>query len=394
MVVPIEVRVVGHSEAGARAGVPLSRSDARRAPVGVVRPGGLGNGFMAAAQERLTSGVAPKTLSGQKTALRAFKEYLLLEGLDLSAFGVSNMAELSILDQSIRSQTIFLGFAEYLVTARRVQVETAKQYVRNVRAQFKIRTGVDPSLGHPWGLLTTLYGRLKRDFPEKRTKRNPILQQHLLQFKARLDMSDTTCKMYWALSLLLFFGVSRKGDHLPESRVGFDPTTDTTRSDLQARDAEMYVVKIKQTKTRHKADLNFDGKPLVRSRGNPLCPVTAIEDYLAADPLDAGDDPSTTPLFRHTNGSAVSRDDIHQFVKVMTRTIGLRPEHFGGHSFRIGGATAALSCEAGDKFTVQVMGMWLGDSVSLYTRPTMTMIKGLLKQMMSNTETIVTESGD
>ena len=53
-------------------------------------------------------------------------------------------------------------------------------------------------------------------------------------------------------------------------------------------------MKIKQTKTRHKADLNFDGKPLVRSRGNPLCPVTAIEDYLAADPLEAGDDPTTT----------------------------------------------------------------------------------------------------
>jgi hypothetical protein len=38
--------------------------------------------------------------------------------------------------------------------------------------------------------------------------------------------------------------------------------------------------------------------------------------------------------------------------------------------------------------------LWLGDSASLYTRPTMTMIKALLKQMMSNTETIVTESGD
>jgi hypothetical protein len=40
------------------------------------------------------------------------------------------------------------------------------------------------------------------------------------------------------------------------------------------------------------------------------------------------------------------------------------------------------------------MGMWLGDSVALYTRPTMPMIKALLKQMMSDTETIVTESGD
>jgi hypothetical protein len=326
-----------------------------------------------------------------RTALRAFKEYLLLEGLDLAPFIITNTAEVSLLDQSIRSETIFMGFAEYLVTYRRVQVDpTAKSYVRSVRSQLADRTGQDPALGHDWRRLVRLFGRLQADYPSKRTKRNPILQQHLLKFRERMDMTDSTCKMYWALALLLFFGVSRKGDHLPESRIRFDPATDTTRSDLQARDADMYVVKVKQTKTR-KEDLNFDGKPLVRDRGNPLCPVTALEDYLSVDPLQAADDPTTTPLFRHANGSAVSRADIHTFVKVMTKEIGLKPENYRGHSFRIGGATAALCCEAGDKYTVQVMGMWLGDSVGLYTRPTVAMIKVLLRQMMGSTETVVTE---
>jgi hypothetical protein len=39
-------------------------------------------------------------------------------------------------------------------------------------------------------------------------------------------------------------------------------------------------------------------------------------------------------------------------------------------------------------------GCGFGISVSLYMRPSMSMTKGLLKQMMSSTETIVTESGD
>jgi len=378
------------SEADARRGVPLGGSDTRRKPVGVVRIRDGGQGFMASAAARLTSSLAPKTQSSMRTALRAFREYLLLEGLDLAPFIISNTAEVSLLDQSIRSETIFMGFAEYLVTYRRVQVNpTAKTYVRSVRAQLTDRTGQDPALGHDWRRLTRLFGRLLADYPSKRTKRNPILQQHLLKFREKMDMTDTSCKMYWALALLLFFGVSRKGDHLPESRVRFNPDTDTTRSDLQARDVDMYVVKVKQTKTR-KEDLNFDGKPLVRVAGNLLCPVTALEDYLTADPLRVDEDPTTTPLFRHQDGSAVSRADIHSFVKIMTKETGLKPENYGGHSFRIGGATAALCCEAGDKYTVQVMGMWLGDSVGLYTRPTVSMIKVLLKQMMSSTETIVT----
>ena len=351
-----------------------------------------GQGYMARAVSRLRSGLAKKTKSTYKTALRAFKEYLLLEGLDLTPFVVTHMNEMSLLEQSIRSETISMGFAEYLVTGRRVQVDpTTKQYIGNVRSQLADYAGPDPALGHDWRRLRRLLGRLQSEYPSQRKKRNPILQQHLLKFKAAMDMTDVVCKMYWALALTLFFGVSRKGDHLPESRVGFDPLTDTTRSDLEQRGADLYVLKVKQTKTR-KEDLNFDGKPLIRVAGNPLCPVTALEDYLAADPLCASDDPARTPLFRHRDGSATSRADTSKFVKLMIKAIELNPDHYGGHRFRIGGATAALSCEAGDEYTVKVMGMWLVDSVSLYTRPTMTMVASLLVEMMSKSETLVTES--
>jgi len=119
-----------------------------------------------------------------------------------------------------------------------------------------------------------------------------------------------------------------------------------------------------------------------------------MEDYLRSDVLGASEDPNVTPLFRHADGSAVSGDDLHKFVKLAAEAIGLKPEHFGGHSLRIGGATVALACESGNKYSVQVLGMWLGESVKLYTRPTMEMLSTLLLEMMRKKETRATATLD
>ena len=61
---------------------------------------------------------------------------------------------------------------------------------------------------------------------------------------------------------------------------------------------------------------------------------------------------------------------------------------------RIGGATVALACESGNKYSVQVLGMWLGESVKLYTRPTMEMLSTLLLEMMRKKETRATATLD
>jgi hypothetical protein len=123
------------------------------------------------------------------------------------------------------------------------------------------------------------------------------------------------------------------------------------------------MVNIKQAKTR-KRDHLHTGKPLIRDKGNPLCPVTALEDYMASAPLARSEDPNQVPLFRHADGSAESGDDLKKFVKLAAEGVGLNPEHFSGHSLRIDGATAALACDSGNEYCVKIMGMWVGDSVA------------------------------
>jgi hypothetical protein len=118
---------------------------------------------------------------------------------------------------------------------------------------------------------------LESEYPDDTRVREPILQQHLLELKSKLDLNERIYKTYWALVLMLFFVVGRKTDHLPSTRSGFDEETDSTRADARYVNDDLMIIEIKQTKTRLQ-DRNHPDKPLVRDRGNPLCPVSALED--------------------------------------------------------------------------------------------------------------------
>ena len=348
-------------------------------------------GFREAAIDRLTQGLAESTQSKNRTMMKHFRTYLFLESMEWADLALSPDGS-GIPEMSKRNETTFMGFAEYLAVVRGIAMKTTgRQYVSGVKTLLGTESGYDPTYGQRWLRLRRVLGRLEIEYPTAPKRRDGFLQQHLLQLREKLDLSKRQYKMYWALVLMLFFGVSRKGDHLPSSRRKFDETTDTTVSDVTRVSAEVTMVKIKQTKTRSRDHLH-NGKPFVRDEGNPLCPVTALESYMASSPLGEAEDPTSTALFRHEDGSAVSGDDLTKFVKIAARTIGLEPDYYSGHSLRIGGATAALACKSGDEYSVKVLGMWVGEAVQLYTRPTIEMIKTLLLEMMRKKTTSATST--
>ena len=57
-------------------------------------------------------------------------------------------------------------------------------------------------------------------------------------------------------------------------------------------------------------------------------------------------------------------------------------------SRRIGGTTATLACNCGDKYTIKVLDMWVGEYVHLHTRTTMEILSVLLLEMMRSTKTV------
>ena len=279
----------------------------------------------------------------------------------------------------------------FLVEGRGMTIGTAKQYGRTVRTDISNETGWDlKAMGdNKWGRLTRLFAKLEKLHPGKTRIRKPILQQDLLRIRERLDLRQHEQAMCWAVLLMGFFGVNRGGDVLPQTQSGFDPECDACREDVSFEGDDLMLLDLRgNTKTGAKTN-EFDFKPYVRDRGNPLCPVTAYMHYISLDPTNKGENRRRTPLFRHKNGKSVSTKDVVKFLKREVAAIGLDPDHYSGHSVRIGGATAALSCPSGDEYTVKVMGYWLGEAVRLYTRPTREMVTALQREMMRSRHTRV-----
>ena len=63
----------------------------------------------------------------------------------------------------------------------------------------------------------------------------------------------------------------------------------------------------------------------------------------------------------------MTKQKLNQLVKEMSRHVGLGPERYSTHSFRIGAATTAAAAQIPD-WKIRMLGRWLSDSYLLYIR--------------------------
>ena len=103
--------------------------------------------------------------------------------------------------------------------------------------------------------------------------------------------------------------------------------------------------------------------PLPRIPGSPLCPVTALQQYLASVQL-----PPSSPLFVYKSQDAYRPVLAHQsnaFHKASLSVIGVNATHFSSHSFRRGGATFPFCADAPTTF-IKAQGDWKSDAFLVY----------------------------
>ena len=103
--------------------------------------------------------------------------------------------------------------------------------------------------------------------------------------------------------------------------------------------------------------------PLPLIPGSPLCPVTALKQYLNSVQLSP-----QSPLFVSQSQGSYRPILAHQysaFIKKSLSAIGLNPAHYSSHSFRRGGATFAFSNRAPTDF-IKSQGDWASDAYLVY----------------------------
>ena len=120
------------------------------------------------------------------------------------------------------------------------------------------------------------------------------------------------------------------------------------------------VVTIRYSKTDQSGESVF--LKFTASQNEFLCPVRAMFDFLKIRT------PVSGPLFSHFGGTPLACTQVNHVLKKGVTLLGLSPNDFSSHSFRIGAATSAAMCGASDD-QIRTWGRWKSSAFELYIRP-------------------------
>lgn len=157
--------------------------------------------------------------------------------------------------------------------------------------------------------------------PDKRRPVTPAVLRHLGRMLPKVCSSNHEVTLFWAAFVLAFFGAFCCSKQNTESK-----------QDRSRRAGDKLHLHLRQSKMEQLG--KGMGVTLHAGRKGTPCPVKCVREFIAICPDCPG------PLLMHRDGTYLSR---YQFIIVFQACLskaGLLAHDFGGHSFRIGAATA------------------------------------------------------
>ena len=152
---------------------------------------------------------------------------------------------------------------------------------------------------------------------------------------------------FWAICLVAFFGLFRKGNLLLKTIDDFDPIKHISRDDFLVTDNGL-LIRVRWSKT-----IQFQQRellvPLPKLPNHPLCPVIAVLNSFLLFPPQAEGKPA--PSFVITQGQFTNK------LSSILSSLGYDSSRYSGHSFRRGGASWALECGLSSD-VIQMLGDW------------------------------------
>ena len=99
----------------------------------------------------------------------------------------------------------------------------------------------------------------------------------------------------------------------------------------------------------------------IGSSGNDICPVAAVLSYIISRGNKEG------PFFMLPDRQPLTKSYFVAKVRLVLQAVGLPQQHFAGHSFRIGAATAAAKAGIEDS-VICSLGRWNSSAFLSYIR--------------------------
>lgn len=219
---------------------------------------------------------------------------------------------------------------------------------------------VDPTSGF---LIKKLKEGCRRTSPrlDSRLPISPPILAKLIQSLPAICNSEYEATLFRSAFLLAFFGFLRIGEFTCPKKIGSFPRV-LSVLDVRVVDSKPKVleVTIRYSKTDQLGSavkLVLEGSTYLH-----LCPVKAMHEYLGCRPGLSG------PLFVHFGGEPLTTFQFTHILKKGVKQLGLNPEFFSPHSFRIGAATAAAMAGVSDD-EIKKLGRWKSSAFRLYIRP-------------------------
>ena len=180
-------------------------------------------------------------------------------------------------------------------------------------------------------------------------RKEPITVEILLKLFSQFDFNNHLHVCMRTLFLVAFFSFLCISSLVPHK------LSNALQRDFHLTGA---LLRITHTKTIQFRERHLE-IPLPCILGSPLCPVTALKQYLASVQL-----PPRSPLFVCKTQDAYRPILAHQynaFITASLSAIGFNLAHYSSHSFRRGGASFAFSRDAPTAF-IKARGDWKSDA--------------------------------
>ena len=123
-----------------------------------------------------------------------------------SALASASNAQLIVL--AVAAENVFIAFAVWLAI-NDIASSSIRTYCTAIRSSLLDWSGIPANLAVEWRRLPRLMKSLKWIFQESVRPRLPILQQHLLAVRAKLDLSSTDDLAFYTACLLGWNGLLR-----------------------------------------------------------------------------------------------------------------------------------------------------------------------------------------
>jgi hypothetical protein len=258
-------------------------------------------------------------------------------------------------DEPITSLMI-VGFVVWVVSIGGWAVSTARKWKTAVRSMcVDMNLDVDPFKSP---LVRRVLRGLERKHPaKKQPARLPITTNILYKFLCVATLTNPLELVLFAVACVGVYGMFRASDIVHRG----PNYTLLLRQDARLVGDDAYI-NLRSGKHDY-----FNRGEVVRLHSTKYAtsPVHWLRLAMKLAPNKAAD----APMFQNPDGSAITYQQLQDFLKMLTSAIGLINANVSSRSMRIGGATTLAALRV-PTYTLKAMGRWKSLSYQLYTQLT------------------------